>query len=323
MLDESDHEFVRVGDDWGRALVLFVRMELQFLTGDPDAATAHGARALELFRALDDHWGVSAVQYHHGLALHRAGRLQAALAVHEAALAQAQLGLTNTVPYVLADLGHIALELGDPDRAAQHFTQAHVIARQLGGDGSAAAALGEGHLARDRGDLTTAARHYAESRRLLAGQAAPEWEAAALNGLGSTAALGADLDAADAYHRSAWQAASRARAAGARAAAIALEGLAGVAAARADGVRAAELLGTAARWRQWRHQPPLRRERHDIDRAAGRARDSLDEPTYRQSYDRGLQAPPSAVVDLEQPVELQLAAWFCPPVATTRQDPST
>ena len=72
--------------------MLFVRMELQFLTGDADAATRHGGQALELFRALDDHWGVSAVQYHHGLALHRAGRLEAALAVHEAALAQGRWG---------------------------------------------------------------------------------------------------------------------------------------------------------------------------------------------------------------------------------------
>jgi tetratricopeptide (TPR) repeat protein len=317
MLDEADREFARVGDDWGRALVLFVRMELQFLTGDPDAATEYGGQALELFRALGDHWGVSAVQYHHGLALHRAGRLQAARAVHEAALAHAQLGLTNTVPYVLADLGHIALELGDPDRAAQHFTAAHLAARQLGGDGSAAAALGEGHLARDRGDLTAAARHYARSRRLLTGQTTPEWEAAALNGLGSAAALDGDLDAADAYHRSAWQAATQSPAAGARAAAIALEGLAGVAAARGDGARAAELLGTAARWRQWRHQPTLRREQHDINHATTHTRDLLGEPAYHQAYTRGLQPPPGTVVDPEQPVEPQLAAWLRQPLRTT------
>jgi tetratricopeptide (TPR) repeat protein len=271
MLDDADHEFVRVGDDWGRALVLFVRMELQFLTGDPDAATAHGSQALQLFQALDDHWGVSAVQYHHGLALHRAGRLHAALAVHEAALVRGRRGLTNTVPYVLADLGHIALELGDPDLATRHFGESHLVARQLGGDGSAAAALGEGHVARDRGDLRAAARHYRESQRLLFAQATPEWEAAALNGLGFTAALRGDLDAADACHRSARQAAAHAPGAGARAGATALEGLAVVACGRGDGERAAELLGAAARWRQRAHQPALRREQHDVDRATARA----------------------------------------------------
>ena len=292
-------------------------MELQFLSGEPDAVTEYGRQALELFQALNDHWGISAVQYHHGLALHRAGRLQAALAVHEAALAHGRRGLTNMVPYVLADLAHITLELGDPDRVAQHFTEAHFVARQLGGDGSAAAAPGEGHLARDRGDLGTAARRYDQSRRWLIGQATPEWAAAALNGLGFTAALRANLDDAAAYHRSAWQVAAHSPAAGARAAATALEGLAGVAAIRGDGSRAAELLGTAARWRQWRHQPPLRREQHDIDRATAHARDLFGEPAYRQAYTRGLQPPPGAVVDPEQPVEPQLAAWLRQPVPST------
>ena len=91
-----------------------------------------------------------------------------------------------------------------------------------------------------------------------------------------------------AYHRSAWQAAARAPAAGARAGATALEGLAGVAAARGDGARAAELLGTAARWRQWRHQPALRREQHDIDRAAAAPATCSANTAYRQAYTRGL-----------------------------------
>jgi hypothetical protein len=84
-------------DRWGLALVGFVRMELQFLVGDPDTATEQGAQALAGFRELDDHWGVSAVQYHHGLALHRASRLIEALAVHEVALSQGRRATTNTV----------------------------------------------------------------------------------------------------------------------------------------------------------------------------------------------------------------------------------
>jgi tetratricopeptide (TPR) repeat protein len=313
LLDEAAVEFDRAGDRWGHALELFVRMELQFLAGDADAATAHGARALELFRTLDDHWGISAVQYHHGLALHRAGRLDAALAVHEAALAQGRRGLTNTVPYALADLGHVALELGDHDRAERHFTEATVIARQLGAEGSPAAALGQGHLARQRGDLDTAARHYHTALHLLAGRGTPEWEAAAHNGLGFVTALVGDLPAAEAHHRTAWQTASRAPAAGARAAATALEGLACTAAARGDATLAAALLGTAARWRRWRHQPALRIEAADITRATDRARGLLGDTGYERAYARGLQPPPDAVVDLQQPVEAQLAAWLREP----------
>ncbi|HVH23414.1 MAG TPA: AAA family ATPase, partial [Pseudonocardia sp.] len=313
MLDESAAAFDRAADRWGLALVGFVRMELQFLVGDPDTATEHGTNALAGFRELDDHWGVSAVQYHHGLALHRAGRLEEALTVHEAALAQGRRGTTNTVPYVLADMGHIALQLGDLDRAAQHLAEAGVIARQLGADANPVALIGEGHLARERDDPATAHRSYQAALRLLAAGATPEWEAVAHNGLGFLAAHTADLDAADAHHRAAWQAAARAPAAGARAGATALEGLAGVAVARGDGIRAAHLLGTAARWRQLRHQPALRTENHDIDRAAAAARDLLGDPGYAHAHAHGLQLPPDAVVDLRQPAHAQLAAWLPEP----------
>lgn len=314
MLDRAAAEFDRAGDRWGLALVDFVRMELQFLVGDPDTATRHGAQALSAFQHLDDHWGVSAVQYHHGLALHRAGRLQAALAVHEAALASGRRATTNTVPYVLADLGHVALQLGELDRAARHLAEADAVAREHGADGSAVAAIAEGHLARERGDLTAATRHYETALRLLGAGATPEWEAAAHNGLGFVAELAGDLDTAESGHRAAWRAAARAPAAGARAGATALEGLACTAAARGDGACAAKLLGSAARWRELRHQPALRTERHDIERAAATARDLIGSPAYDQAYARGLQLPVDAVVDLGQPAHPQLATWLREPV---------
>ena len=212
--------------------------------------------------------------------------------MHEAALAQGRLGITNTVPYVLADMGHIALQLGDPDRAAQHFTEAHVAARQLGADGSAPAALGEGHLARDRGDLTAAARHYARPAAARRPGSTRNGRPPRSTGSGSVAALAGDLDAAEAHHRSAWQAATPSPAAGARAGAIALEGLAGVAAARGDGARAAEPA---------RHRRPMARSgatsprcaanSHDIDHATAHARDLLGDTAYGQAYTRGLTTP--------------------------------
>jgi predicted ATPase/DNA-binding SARP family transcriptional activator len=314
MLDEAAAEFDRVGDDWGRALVLFVRMELHFLTGDADAATGYTRQALDLFRSLEDQWGISAIQYHYGLALHRAGRLHAALSVHETALAGGRSGLTKAVQYALADMGHIALALADLDRAARHFAEARDLARQLGAEGNALASLGEGHLARERGNLAAAAQHYRETLRLLTGQGSPEWESAALVGLGFVAELTGDLAAAEACHRSAWQAAAKSMAAAAGAAATALEGLACAAVARGDGKTAANLLGTAARWRQWRHRPPLGTQQHDIDRAAAGARKLLGEGAYRVAYAHGLQPPADVAVDLQHPVEPGLAAWLCEPV---------
>ncbi|HYZ09923.1 MAG TPA: hypothetical protein VE709_15330, partial [Pseudonocardiaceae bacterium] len=64
----------------------------------------------------------------------------------------------------------------------------------------------------------------------------------------------------------------------------------------------------------WRHQPALRTERHDIERATAAARDLLGEPAYAEAYARGLAPAPDAVLDLQQPVEPQLAAWLREPV---------
>ena len=60
--------------------------------------------------------------------------------------------MVNTIQYLLANMGHIALLLGDPDRAERLFAEAAEAARELGAEGSPLAALGEGMLARYRGD---------------------------------------------------------------------------------------------------------------------------------------------------------------------------
>jgi hypothetical protein len=93
-----------------------------------------------------------------------------------------------------------------------------------------------------------------------------------------------------------------------------LEGLAHAAAGRGDAGRAANLLGTAARWRQWRHQPAWRTELPVIDRATSQARSVLGDDAYDQEYARGLEPPPGTVVDLHQSVQLQLTAWLREPV---------
>ena len=67
---EAEREFARDGDAWCAALADFVRLELHAGIGDLDAATAVGHRALLAFRALGDQWGVSAIQFHLGMALH-------------------------------------------------------------------------------------------------------------------------------------------------------------------------------------------------------------------------------------------------------------
>jgi tetratricopeptide (TPR) repeat protein len=198
LLDEAAEEFVRSDDRWGQALVFFVRMDLHFRIGTFDEAAGYGDRALSIFRPLDDHWGISAVQYHLGMALYRAGRLEAALNAYEGALAEGRRdGLANTVQYVLANMGDVRLLLGDVEGAARDFAGAHEVARELGAEGDPLASLGEGVLARRRGDLVSARREYTAALRLIGGQEKPDWTAAALAGLGFVAELSGDLDHAE------------------------------------------------------------------------------------------------------------------------------
>jgi tetratricopeptide (TPR) repeat protein len=279
-------------------------MELTFATGDPEEATGYAEQALALFRALGDHWGISAIQYHLGLALHRFGQLAQALAAYDGALAEGRrVGLANTVQFALAFMGHVVLLQGDVERAERDFAESHVVAGVLGADGNPVAALGEALLARQRGDLATARAHYGRALAMPAASQKPEWTAAALTGLGFVAELAGDLDAAESAHRRAWQVASGPAATGAAAAvaAVALEGLANVAAARGAASAAASLLGTAAHWRTARRCPANRAEQHDIDRAAGRARDLLGDEAYQAGYATVSVSPDQLFADLSIP----------------------
>jgi predicted ATPase/DNA-binding SARP family transcriptional activator len=270
-LDGADAEFARHGDDWGRALVRFVRLELHSAVGRLDEATVHGGQALDLFRRLDDHWGVSAVLYHHGLALHRAGRYAESVRVYEEALVEAaRIDQPNTVQYVLANLGYVLALLGDTDAARRRFAESLTIVRRLHATESPLARLGAATLARLDGDLDGARRAYRDALDRVTALETHDWAATATSGLGFVAELSGDLDEAERRHREAWTLALGAGRVGAGAAAAAGEGLAGVAAARGDLPRAAALLAAAARWRVTHGRPASAVERADADRAAAR-----------------------------------------------------
>jgi predicted ATPase/DNA-binding SARP family transcriptional activator len=292
VLAEADREFTRDGDSWCAALADFVRLELHAGTGDLDAASADGHRALAAFRALGDQWGVSAIQFHLGMALHHAGRLEEALVMYEGALASVRdVGPANTVQYALAGAGHVTLLLGDADRAEQLFAESHEVARRLGAEGNPRAAVGEGMLGRERGDLAAARQHFTRALELLAGQTEPEWTAAALVGLGYLAEVDGDFDSAEFSHRRAWQTAPGH--------AAALEGLACVAAARGHAAAAARLLGAASSWRQRRHRPASRFERADADRAERRARGLLGDQQFNAELGEGASWPDGLAGELE------------------------
>ena len=255
LLAAAREAFGEAGDRWGHALTLFVEMELHFTAGRLEEGRTAFAEALELFRQLDDHWGISAVQYHYGMALHRAGLLHEAVEVYRSALSEGRIGLTNTVQYALANLGNISLLIGDLDGADAYFTSAHAVARELGADASTLALLGQGDLARLRGDSDQARQHYTAALARISETETPDWAALALNGLGRLDLEHGDLDAAHRRHTRAWQLVSSGSEPTHRAAAAALEGLAAIAAARGQQRAAGRLLTTAASWRQERGWP--------------------------------------------------------------------
>jgi len=294
VLAEAEREFTRDGDAWCAALADFVRLELHAGTGDLDTATAVGHRALLAFRALGDQWGESAIQFHLGMALHRAGRLAEALAMYEGALTSVRdVGPANTVQYALAGAGHVTLLLGDADRAGQLFAESHAMARQLGAVGNPRAAVGEGLLARDRSDLAAARERFTSAQQLLAGLSEkPEWTAAALVGLGHLAEADGDLDSAEFFHRRAWQTAPGH--------AAALEGLACVSVARGDSTEAARLLGAAEAWRQRRHRPADRLDRADAERAEQAARAVLGGNEFDEVYRVGAARPEAVLENADQ-----------------------
>lgn len=187
-----------------------------------------------------------------------------------------QVGPANTIQYALAGAGHVALQLGDGELAARLFAESHEIGRELGADGNPRAAVGEGLLARERGDLAEAHAKLTRAQHMLADQKEPEWTATAMIGLGHLAELSGDLDSAEFCHRRAWQTAPGQ--------AAALEGLACVAAARADVSAAARLLGAASWWRGQRHRPISRLELLDAQRAEDRARGLLGDDAYEEAY---------------------------------------
>jgi predicted ATPase/DNA-binding SARP family transcriptional activator len=296
-LAEADAQFVRAGDEWWQALALFVEMELHCVAGAIDQAMEPAHRALGIFRRLGDHWGISAIQYHLGLALHRAGRLEAALQTYEAALAEGRLvGMANTIQYLLANMGHVALLLGDAERAERHFTEAGVAAHELGAEGSPLASLGAGLLARHRGDLAAAERDFCYALSMLTAPEVRDWAAAATSGRGFVAELSGDLEAADRLHREAYHLARSAGHTGAAARAVAMEGLACVAAARGDARSAATLVATADSWRIEARRPASVLEMHDIERAAERARARLGADAYEQARATVLTEPPDMLV---------------------------
>ena len=147
LLHEAQAQFDQDGDQWGEAVIGFVRMETALKSGDQETAIPVGRATAAAFRQLDDPWGLSAILYHLGWGLRQFGRYEEGARVLEEAIDVAtSAGLYNTVQWALADLGVAQLHLGNMEMSRDLFDRASrglgVHRRRCGGCRSPATATG-------------------------------------------------------------------------------------------------------------------------------------------------------------------------------------
>jgi predicted ATPase/Flp pilus assembly protein TadD len=265
-LERADRELAAVGDEWGRALVGFVRMEVLMRAGSGPDAIDHGERAAKEFVRLGDRWGLSAIRSHQSANLRLLGRLEEAVAASRESLEVArEVGLHNNVQMVGAELGLLHARQGESEAAHTELLAARAHARRWGLHGSDAAVhLGHGHLARWEGHFEEAAAEYEEAARLGEGGVAPDWFLAEVaDGLGVAMERLGDRDGARAAHSRVLQLAGRTREP--RLLAVSVEGFAGVALGEARWADGALLLGAAGALRERFDRPPDPLDRLHLD----------------------------------------------------------
>ena len=182
LLAEAEQQFRADHDDWGLAVIGFVRMETALKTGHLETAITVGRASAAQFRRLDDHWGLSAILYHLGWGLRQFGRNEeGAHELEEAIDVAASAGLYNTVQWALADLALVHLNLGRRDAARDLFDRADAASEHIGdGAGTILAHYGHGLLDLEDGHLDTAERRLMLARDGFSALRTPVWEGWAL-----------------------------------------------------------------------------------------------------------------------------------------------
>ncbi|HEX2272683.1 MAG TPA: tetratricopeptide repeat protein, partial [Acidimicrobiales bacterium] len=286
LLAEAEATFAEMNDGYHQAMAWRVQAFISVSQGELDRALELSRRSLAAFRELDEAWGISSALHQLGLILRLRRDYPGARQVLEEALdLSRQQGVWDNVHQVLHELGIVAALAGEHDRAAAYHEEAARLARLSGSRGPLARTYnGMGLAARLAGDFDRAAelhRQAAEVAREIDSTGELLWS---LTSAGVIEELRGDLQAAEACHLEALELA--ARIAEPAAAALVLEGLAGVAVARDDAEQAAVLLGAAATGRTGAGVR-FTRDVPDGERVVERARARLGEREFAQAFERG------------------------------------
>jgi tetratricopeptide (TPR) repeat protein len=266
LLGGAEEQFSAEGDEWGQAVVAFVRLQNFIRRGDEARSRAMGRTASDAFRRLDDAWGLSAVLYHLGWGLKEFGRYAEAVPVLEQAIETSiSAGVFNTAQWALSDLAVALLALGEREAANAALDRAAAASQEVGdAAGVVLAGLVRGTMAQIDGDAATARPLFDEAASGLTRLKTPLWEGQARAGTAwCDWREGLLDDAVDKYRQ--------VRATGERLGeptlvATGLEGLARVTASGGDAAAAGALLRQAADVREAAARPAPPHERKELER---------------------------------------------------------
>jgi predicted ATPase/DNA-binding SARP family transcriptional activator len=286
LLDEADHEFAALEDPWGRAVVAFVRMEIQFKRGTEAAARRAATQAVGLFRALEDGWGLSGVLYHYGYGVQRFGAYADAVPIlQEAIKVAAAAGVHNTVQWATADLGLAYLALGRFEEASACFARAGAVSDQVGDHaGRVLGVYAEALIAAQDGDHARAGPLFDGARAGF--ERLGVWLATglALAGLADCQLRTGDLDGARERFSELLRLADTTGEIGLLC--LALEGTARIT-ITTDAVAAAEMLARAAALRTRYDRPASKPEKEAALATDAAARVALGDSAHRAAVQRG------------------------------------
>jgi predicted ATPase/DNA-binding SARP family transcriptional activator len=254
--------------------------------------------ALALYQALNDRRGIAIALLNAGILTHGHGDYGRAMSYFEESLPLcSEVGWQHAIAVCLSSMGLTAMHLGDIPRAQALCTEGVLRAREVNDAPATAGALtnlGIALLLSQRYEQATA--RFEESLRLRREIADSGGVAHTLRFLGRAALELGDAGRAEAYYLESF--ALRDALGEDEGLAEALEGLAAVAAARGEGVVAAERLGAAEVLRERAGMPVPAIDRPFYEQWLTRIRDLLEEPALSAAWADGRLLTPREARDV-------------------------
>jgi ATP/maltotriose-dependent transcriptional regulator MalT len=296
LFDESHLTFADRDDDWSQALSVNARGRAASLRGDLDTAERLMTESMRHFDAAGVEWAKALVNDDIAILAEARGDIQTAIAgIEGARQAAIDLDLGGAEAMCTARLGNYALIQGDVERADALHAEALALAEAVAFPRCVAFSCnGHAMTRRVQGRLDEASE-WAERVRLLCHQNRDLMgEALALASLGFVAERQGDLQLARQHHGEGLTLARRMNEH--TSLALALEGLAGVAAAGGEGSAAATLLGCAHALRATKGGAPAG-PASDVDRITAASVALVGDREFATAFRRGEATPYPELVE--------------------------